>query len=304
MMLSELKSFVLLAETGSVQAVARGLPLTQPAVTRQLQRLESMLGATLLDRRAKPARLTPAGLAVLPQARKVLAAMEELKLAASSDGQPQGVLRIGVAHALAEPALADSLHELGRRYPALSLQLGSGWTSDLLPRVERGELDAAIVYVAGARDAMAPPPGRVLASDDIVFLVSRDAPLAARPRLAELNALGWVLTPDAVCGSRGALRAAVEREGGVLHVAAEVHDIALQASLVARGLGVGMLPKRRAASLPRAGLRRIPVQGVSLRMAVALVRTPFLGRLEKAVDALEKLLLERLRRERSSAAAR
>jgi DNA-binding transcriptional LysR family regulator len=300
-MLSELKAFVLLAETGSVQAVARHLPLTQPAVTRQLQRLESMLGATLLDRRAKPARLTPAGLAVLPQARKVLAGMDELKLAASSDAPPQGVLRLGVAHALAEPALADSLHALSKRYPALSLQLASGWTSDLLQRVERGELDAAIVYVAGASDAMAPPPGRVLASDDIVFLVGRDARLGARPRLAELNALGWVLTPDAVCGSRGALRAAVERDGGVLHVAAEVHDIALQASLVARGLGVGMLPKRRAAALPRGNLRRINVQGVSLRMAVSLVRTPFLGRLEKALDALESRLAEHLPGKRSSA---
>lgn len=303
-MLSELKALVLLAETGSVQAVARHLPLTQPAVTRQLQRLESMLGATLIDRRAKPARLTPAGQAVLPQARKLLAAMEELKVAASGDAPPQGVLRVGVAHALAEPVIADALHTLSRRYPALTLQLGSGWTSDLLPRVERGELDAALVYLAGASAEMSPPPGRELASDDLVFLVGADARVGRRPRLAELNALGWVLTPDAVCGSRAALRAAVERDGGAFHVAAEVHDLALQASLVARGLGVGMLPRRRAATLPRAGLRRIDPPGLALRMAVSLVRAPFLGRLEKAIDSLETCLAERLAPKRRSAGKR
>ncbi|MDM0078931.1 LysR family transcriptional regulator [Variovorax sp. J2P1-59] len=294
-MINELKTFVLLAETGSVQAVARRLPLTQPAVTRQLQRLENLLDATLLDRRAKPARLTPVGRSVLLQARKVLAAVEELKLQASSHSQPHGALRLGVVHALADAALADCLHGLGTHYPELSLQLSSGWTSELLPRVDKGELDAAVVFFAGAADALARSPGVVLAAEEIVFLASRKLSLGSRPKLEELNRIGWVLTPDGLCGSRSALRAAVERSGAQLHIAAEVHDIELQASLVERGLGIGMVPKQRAAELRRPQLRRISIPDLALRMEISLVRAPYLGGLQKAVDWLEASLAERFK---------
>ncbi|QPC32073.1 LysR family transcriptional regulator [Caldimonas thermodepolymerans] len=296
-MLSELRTFVLLAELGSAQEVARRLPLTQPAVTRQLQRLEALLDAQLLDRRSKPARLTPTGVAVLAEARKVLAAVEELKQVASQSAEPKGVLRLGLAHALCEPALADGLHELGRRHPAVRLQLASGWSSELLARVDRGELDAAVIHLAGAADAMPPPRGQVLAEDDLVFLVSPQLPLPARPRLEALNRIGWVLTPDTVCGSRGALRAAVERSGVALHVAAEVQDAALQAGLVQRGLGVGVMPRRRAEAWSRMKLRRVSVPGLRLRMTVSLVRALHLGRLARAVDTLEAVLKERLRRQ-------
>ncbi|RVD34704.1 LysR family transcriptional regulator, partial [Mesorhizobium sp. M8A.F.Ca.ET.023.02.2.1] len=100
-MLEELRTLVLFAEEGSIQSVARRLPLTQPAVTRQMQRLEDMLGTTLLDRRQKPPRLTTAGLEVLERAKDILASVEALK-AFAADTEPQGVLRVGLAHGLSD----------------------------------------------------------------------------------------------------------------------------------------------------------------------------------------------------------
>ncbi|MFT4101892.1 MAG: LysR substrate-binding domain-containing protein [Burkholderiaceae bacterium] len=107
-----------------------------------------------------------------------------------------------MVHALADAGLADSLQALGTQYPTLGLQLASGWTSELLPKVDRGELDAALVFIAGASDALAPAPGCVLAAEDIVFLASRKMGLGSRPRLEDLDEIGWVLTPDGLCGSR------------------------------------------------------------------------------------------------------
>lgn len=102
MMLEELRTLVLFAEEGSIQKVARRLPLTQPAVTRQLQRLEDVLGTTLLDRRQKPPRLTAAGLEVLTRARHILASVEALKSFAA-EAEPRGVLRVGLAHGFPTP---------------------------------------------------------------------------------------------------------------------------------------------------------------------------------------------------------
>jgi DNA-binding transcriptional LysR family regulator len=302
--LAELKSFVLLAETGSVQAVAERLPLTQPAVTRHLQRLESMLETTLLDRRVKPATLTPAGQALLKKAKAILGAVEELKQAASSDAEPEGVLRIGVAHALAEPTLAGSLTHLGASFPRISLHLVSGWTADLLAQLDRGELDAALVFGAGEAARLPHLPGKLLASEALVMLASRHLPLPKRPTIADLNIFGWVLTPDGMCGSRSALRQAVEKAGAEFRIAAEVHDVGLQASLVERGLGIGLMPKRRAQQMRRPSLRTLVLPGLDLGMAVSLARGPYPGRLGKALDSLERDLCSVFRGEKRLASGK
>jgi DNA-binding transcriptional LysR family regulator len=63
-MLDEIRTFVVLAETGSLQRAAERLFLTPSAVTRQIQRLEGVLKTPLLDRRVKPGRITREGRAV------------------------------------------------------------------------------------------------------------------------------------------------------------------------------------------------------------------------------------------------
>ena len=64
-MLDEMRTFVVLAESGSLQRAAERLFLTPSAVTRQIQRLEAALKTPLLDRRVKPGRITREGRAVL-----------------------------------------------------------------------------------------------------------------------------------------------------------------------------------------------------------------------------------------------
>lgn len=84
-MLNELRTFIALAQTGSVHRAANRVFITPSAVTRQIQRLEAALGATLLDRRVKPPRLTPLGRSVLERGRELLRLSEELKAHASGE---------------------------------------------------------------------------------------------------------------------------------------------------------------------------------------------------------------------------
>src|SRR4051794_26867949 len=78
-MLDEIRTFVVLAESGSLQRAAERLFLTPSAVTRQIQRLEATLKTPLLDRRVKPARITREGQAVLEGGRHMLRIMDDLK---------------------------------------------------------------------------------------------------------------------------------------------------------------------------------------------------------------------------------
>src|SRR6185369_11055647 len=155
-MLEEMRALRALAEAGSVQKASDRLHLTQSAVSRQIQRLEDELGTTLLDRRNKPPTLTPTGRLVLERGRQILAAVDDLRLASANGGEPEGPLRIGLAHSLTESGIAEPLYRLARGFPRLSLSLTGGWTSGLVAAIGSGEIDAAIVLEGGDSPAVAP----------------------------------------------------------------------------------------------------------------------------------------------------
>lgn len=79
MNLVQLRSFVAVVEHGSFSAAARMLGVSQPAVTMQVQALESDVGATLLDRKYRGVELTEAGKTLLPHARAVIDELEEAR---------------------------------------------------------------------------------------------------------------------------------------------------------------------------------------------------------------------------------
>ena len=125
-MLDEIRTFVVLAESGSLQRAAERLFLTPSAVTRQIQRLEATLKTTLLDRRVKPGRITREGHAVLDRGRQMLRLMDDLKATGSKDAEPSGIFRIGLSHALAQPSLVASIQRLTSRFTQLQPVLSTG----------------------------------------------------------------------------------------------------------------------------------------------------------------------------------
>jgi DNA-binding transcriptional LysR family regulator len=289
-MIDEIKALRAVSEAGSVQKASERLHLTQSAVSRQIQRLEESLGATLLDRRNKPPTLTPAGRMVLERGRQILAAVDELRLASAGGAEPEGPLRIGLAHSLTESGIAEPLYRLARDFPRLSLTLVGGWTAGLVAAIGQGEIDAAIVLESADSPAIASGvASRALGSEPFYVVAGKQA---RKPSLAEIAERGWILNPDG-CGVRAALKTALEKMGLRFHVAAEVHDFDLKVALIARGLGTGLLPARRLGKHPqRRLLHRIPVPaGIRFEVPVAFMRAPYLGRQTRAVDALEEAVV-------------
>ena len=134
-MLDDLRALVEFAQAGSIAGAADRLYRTPSAVTRQLQRLEAALGAELLDRSVKPPRLNSLGSRVLEQARDLLQRTEVMKSTASRDAEPHGLLRIGLAHPLAEGTLIEPIQALTEKYPRVRLLLLSERTPELFNRL-------------------------------------------------------------------------------------------------------------------------------------------------------------------------
>lgn len=276
-MLEEMRAFALLAEEGSIRKVAERLPLTQPAVTRQIQRLEQALGVELLDRRAKPPRLTPAGEEALARSREILAAWSRMREGLSRP-EPTGLLRLGVADGLADARLATLLGGLRKRFPKVSLRVAGGWSGALAEQLRRGQLDCAVLLG---------PPGQPEA-DIQVLGRERIAVIAAatgkRPSPA-LEEAAWVLNPEP-CDARRRLAEALAQRGARLQVAAEVHHPALQLGLVRAGLGLGLMPRRLIGRAAPRGIAVVPARGLDLGFDIQLLRSPHLHAHAPVADAL------------------
>src|SRR6478672_11664307 len=164
-MLDEIRTFVVLAESGSLQRAAERLCLTPSAVTRQIQRLEGALKTPLLDRRVKPGRITREGRAVLDGGRHMLRLMDDLKANGAKDAEPSGIFRVGFSHALAQPSLVASIQRLTNRFTRLQPVLSTDLRQQLMEKVRTGELDVALAFLSTDDKAPDDVASTVLASE-------------------------------------------------------------------------------------------------------------------------------------------
>lgn len=268
-MLDNIRAFLAVVDTGSVHRAAEQLRLTQPAVTRRVQNLEGLLGVTLLDRRTKPPKLTAEGKVAYERARRVLAEVDEFRQSLTREGtELAGELRLGVAHGAGHIALSDPIAALRRAFPRVRLEIHSGWTPELLDGLWAGRLDAAVVMLPRGNE----PPGgleaRQIGEQRILVVAPRALRLPARPALAALSRYPWVLNPDG-CGYRNALRRALESVHAPFSLAAEIHGPEIQLSLIAAGLGLGLVPRALLKRTPHAAkLRIVEPRDFDLRVGV------------------------------------
>jgi DNA-binding transcriptional LysR family regulator len=245
-MIEELQTFLTVSTVGSIQGAARHLPLTQSAITRQIQRLEDGLGCTLLDRSVKPPRLTRDGEQVRARGKLLIDQVEAFRNSFDPAAEPEGLMRLGVAHAALDwrgsDAIAQAVVGLSRTYPKVTVCLSAGWTPRLLADLNDGGLDAALVL--GRMGAPWPSGATVcpIAEDQLVAVASRSLGINRKTSFTDLFECRWVLNPDG-CGYRSllvAFAASVKRE---IRVVAEVQGASLQRNLINAGLGVGLVPE-------------------------------------------------------------
>jgi DNA-binding transcriptional LysR family regulator len=284
--LDDLHALVEFARAGSIAGAADRLFRTPSAITRQLQRLEAELGAELLDRSTKPPRLNSLGARVLERARDLLQGTEALRSLASPDAEPHGLLRVGLAHALAEGTLIEPIRTLTKRYPQVQLRLLSGLSGELFNRLLAGELDVAAVFLPEGKTAPPPLLTNVIARDQMEIVQC-----AAGNVGGDWESLGrapWVLNP-AGCLLRASLIDQMERAGVTPTITAEVHhNVHLHLALIQSGYGVGLLPARFIARREFKGtVAVLRPPSVHLPLSVAIVRVGHLGALERAVELLE-----------------
>ena len=244
MKLSQLRALVAVVDEGHFTRAASLLHVAQPALSRQIQSLETELGVRLLERRPRRVTVTDAGQIVVHRARRALAEIQSVHAELRElSGLVAGHLTIGLTHAPGALDIAKLLADYGTRHPAVMLTLREGLSHELADQVRDDELDLALVLEGDPTW----PDGldwTHLASEPLVLVTAATHPLARRQRvrLAALRDERFVMF-RAGATIRSAVTAAAQKAGYEPKVAFEVSEPTRLRSIVAEGLGVGILPR-------------------------------------------------------------
>jgi DNA-binding transcriptional LysR family regulator len=240
------RQFIAVAEELHFGRAARSLHMTQPPLTQAIAQLERLLEVRLFERTKRSVQLTPAGDALLPQARELLSRAQSLPARArAAAGGELGRLRIAFVSTVGFALLPQWLRAFRARHPQVQMELIEATGDVQLEAFARGEIDAG--FMLHSPDFAPSGLSHLKVAREPLVLALPDAhPLASSARLpmAAVLAEPLVIFPrrivpslhDAVFG----MYHAAGREPQVTQEAIQMQTIV---NLVAAGLGVAWVPE-------------------------------------------------------------
>lgn len=260
-MIGHLRSFLVVAEEGSLNRAAARLRLSQPSLSRQMQALESEIGGRLLERSSSGVQLTDVGHALAERAVAVLAgydtAMAEARRLAR--GQKEE-LRVGFLGSTARNYINPALAALRVRHPEIKVRLLDLSPGEQLEALRRGEIDVGLIGQEGSV-ASHDFYTRKLATLPVVAILPLDHPLAGRGkiRLEELKGERFVKAPERDMPGRDRWITQLCRQAGFRpKFAQEAESLSQKLSLVS-GEGAVALDPAYLREIPAAGVAMVPI---------------------------------------------
>jgi DNA-binding transcriptional LysR family regulator len=236
-----LEAFIAIADQGGFRKAAQAVHITQTALSRRLQNLESLLEVRLVERTTRTVALTAIGRAFLPQARRILADLGTALVELRESGKAQrGDFSIACVPTVGIQYLPRILQEYSKSHPRNRIKILDHASAAVADAVLRREAEFGI-QVAGPLhpDLVAEP----LLEDRFVLICRADHPLARRTRLSwkELESHPLILAGE-VSGNRPLLDEALRPETVTLQSFYEVQRSSTALGLVAEGVGAAVVP--------------------------------------------------------------
>lgn len=240
--LKHLRSFMHVAELGSLSRAGERLNLSQPALSRQIKLLEAALGQALLQRTGRGVRLTTAGLRLERQARAILAAVDRLGAVLDDRaGGLDGHVAIALPPSLGSSVSGPLTAAFRARHPGVSLRILETLSGEIQEGLLSGRLDLGVIYAGTAAVRL---HTEKLLRERLDLIVAADDPLADTSAISfgALTDMPLIL-PGTSHGLRTVLDGYAARYGRLLKTDLEAESLRVQLDLVARGLGRTILPR-------------------------------------------------------------
>ena len=260
-----LRSFVLVADEGSISGAARAGFASQPALSKAIRELEKQIGLPLFERNPRGVILTEAGVLLHEHARALFAleAQTEAALTAHRDVEG-GTLRIGATTTLANYVLPPLLGEFRQLYPRVTLTLERANSRDIEAKLADYALDVAFIEGLPARDNLVTHAWR---EDELVLVCAPNHALAARELVTAPDLAGesWIVREEG-SGTRQWIERALSPFGLPPAQSWEIGSAEAIKSAVAASLGIAFVSRAAAADQIALGkLRVVPVSEIEIR---------------------------------------
>jgi DNA-binding transcriptional LysR family regulator len=240
--LQQLEAFVAVAERGSFRAAAENIHLSAPALSRRIDKLETLLGARLFNRTTREVELTPLGRVFLERARAALDDLESAMLGISDIAASRsGRVTVACVPSAAIHFLPAVVRSFSERYPLIRIRVMDEASSQVLASVVSGESDFGISFMGSQLPGVEFDP---IHTDPFVLALPRTHPLAARKTLAwsELKTERLIAVARS-SGNRQLLDDALAKAGVNPSYRFEVSHIATLLGMVDAGLGLAAVPR-------------------------------------------------------------
>jgi DNA-binding transcriptional LysR family regulator len=290
--LNQLRTFLAVAETGSVRGAAEQLVVTQAAVSASLAALQRSLGIQLIRPDGRGMRLTSAGREYAAYAHRVLGLLDEARLAAAAAADPErGELRIAAVTTAAEQIVPGLLSGFRKLHPHTGVVLEAGNRDRVRTLIERHQADLAL--------AGRPEPGwdvhvHAVRPHQLVVVSSPELAAAAAAASAAGGVLPWLARQAWLLREPGSgTRLSTEALLGDLQITPATLTVGSNGAIresAAVGLGVTLVSRDAAAQELASGrLAEIRVPGTPLHRDWYLIAHP--GRLPLPAARLVAYLL-------------
>ncbi|MGR0279672.1 LysR family transcriptional regulator [Marinomonas dokdonensis] len=240
--ITELLTFIKVAESASFSDAANKLFITQPAASKRIAALESALGVKLFDRIGRQVQLTEAGLRLLPKAKKIAVDLQDIKR--SMTLQMEGVsgeLRISTSHHVGLRRLPKSLKRFQQDFPNAQLEIEFTQSEEAYQQILKGQAELAIITLSQAEHPML--ESTAIWSDPLTCVVSADHPLANQANLSLTDLADYAcVLPNKNTFTRQIAEQALGKHGLKPQVRMNTNNLETLAMLVSIGWGWSLLP--------------------------------------------------------------
>jgi len=190
MRLRQIEDFLAIVECGSIRSAARRLSVSQPAITRSLRRLETDLGAQLLQRTPQGILLTPRGRAFFERVRIAHGELEKAQHEVKTGAISEGTVTFGVGPTVASLVVPQAVASFRTQYPRIQVRIVEGLAQYLAPLMRDGTLDFAVGARPQGKDG-ATLTSRPLFTQELVIAARKGHTLREARSLKELSGAEW-----------------------------------------------------------------------------------------------------------------
>lgn len=237
----DLRSFLAVAEIESFHGAATALHLSQPALSRRIQRLEGMIGAALFERTTRRLTLTAVGRELLPLVRRLLDEFDTSLFGMHHLGRQSPQITIACLPTAAFYFLPAVIARFNEHFPEVRFRILDLSATEGLHSVARGETEFGINFLGSSDPELSFDP---LIEDPFVLACRRDHPLAASTGVTWKDIEPYrLVTVSRESGNRTLLESTLARSDVRLRWFYEVTHLSTSLGLVEAGLGISVLPK-------------------------------------------------------------